>query len=1180
MQDLTGELSVVHIVLVGTASARGFDMVAEMAGAGIEVTFVTADLDARREDPGFGLCAQTARLVEVSLTPDGTPGSTRDSPLVDRLHGRLGPVPPDGVICLDDGHREAAAGLARDLGLPHESLETARLLGDKAAVRARLAEHDIGSLRWGVAAGEAEGLAAVDEIGLPVVVRPATVGRSAGAGVVWSREDAARALAEVLGAPTGDGGRPPRALIEEYAVGRHVDAELLVQGDRTVLLGFAERSAAPPGLGAELGSLFPARVEQEEAVRALVLDAVRALGIRCSAVHAELLLTPTGPELIGIGRRLAGQVAARQMSLGLGRSLTRDLVALAVGERVREAEPAESVVAVHRLFSAVDAVVRGTRPVDGLTPEVIETHVAVGLGDRVRALRTDDDRFGHVIACGRDGEEAAHTAAQAARHALHSLRLQPVGAGRAVGAGEPAGDRLPVRGDGTAVPCGEHLLLLLGDEEPAGRILTAVGAVTTRVSVVWTGSPGGEEAARALWRRHCQGLWLGAATAREVRAAARRIHAGRRVRAALSFSAMPVARQLREDRDVTAVPSAIDDLPPGHTVLVLAHRDEVRALTVIDEEPDARLCPSGLAADRRAGLAERAVRAVRSAGLSGVVRCFFPAGQAGQAGQIGQTGRAATAPPLLRPGLDDATLDLYDAVHTRGLVAEAAGATLGRRPRGRQRSAVAVQRVVRTPAGPLRVVEATTADQLHTWPGLFRAEVRLRAGHVQQAAEPAVWLRHTVVADGREQARQAAARLERSLVLRTTPLRRTHVLLLDHLGQAAWTRPDGSPLLPADGFRLSVLSAAEELPGPAALTVSTDLTDDLALRELAKAVHTAHPVHRVAALSEHLQEPAARLRALLGTAGEGPEQIRRFVDRAAMRRIARRYGIRCADGLLAHSPEDVTALFDRHGKIVVKPRAGSGPGSGSGGTGSRGAVVLSGWYGVQAWLREEFVPGAYLCEEFVDAPMCHIDAVVHRDETVWNVSLYERDTMAPRRGQPLSSATVADPALRTFAGQLLEQVVEAWQVGSGVLHLEAFLTREHMTFCEVAARPGGAGAGEAFRATTGIDLGHAKILADAGVDPRSDRRDPVAAHAGWTVHHSTGGRLLEFDDSAVAPLAWFRSVPARVGDVLPVSRFSGSGVSTHVFAHDSHAELVRLLARTEHEVRIVTGPAGRAEATR
>ncbi|NDZ73768.1 ATP-grasp domain-containing protein, partial [Streptomyces sp. SID10362] len=427
-----------HIVLVETTSVRGFDMVAEMADAGVEVSFVTGNLDAYRGNPGFELASRAARLVEVA-----NPAAGR---LAERLRGRLGPTRPDGVICRDEVHPFAVAELARDLGLPHESVAAARILADKSAVRARLTEHGVGSLRWRVAATRAEGLAAVDEIGLPVVVKPTAGGWSVGVTVAWTREDAARALAELLRVPAGRDGAPPRALVEEYAVGRHVSAELLVADGRTVLLGFAERLPAPTGQTAELGGHFPARLDQDAAARAFVLDAVRALGLRRSAVHAELLLTPTGPELIEFNGRIAGHVVTRQMSYALGRSLTRDLMALATGEPLEEAGPPESVVALHQLYSPVAAVVRGGKPADVLGPDVIETHLAVAPGDRVRALRTNHDRIGYVLARGATAQDAARTAAEAAGRLLASLELAPEAGAEAPGAAGDAGVAEGVRG--------------------------------------------------------------------------------------------------------------------------------------------------------------------------------------------------------------------------------------------------------------------------------------------------------------------------------------------------------------------------------------------------------------------------------------------------------------------------------------------------------------------------------------------------------------------------------------------------------------------------------------------------------------------------------------------------------------------------------------------------------------
>ncbi|MET9323163.1 ATP-grasp domain-containing protein [Streptomyces sp. NPDC003038] len=1140
-----------HVVLLETASIRGFDIVAEMADDGIEVSFVTERLDAYRGKPGFELIARAARVVEV-------PELAGCQDLAARLDGRLGPHRPDGVICRDEVHLHSAALLARDLGLPYESLEAARLLGDKAAVRERLGKAGIGSLRWRRAVTEEEGLAAVREIGLPCVVKPTAGGWSVGVTVAWTWEQAAGALAEVLGVPLGPGGEPPVALVEEYAVGRHVSAELLVQDGRTVLLGFGERIPAPAGTTAELGGHFPARFEGLGAARRFVLDAVEALGIRASALHVELLMTPTGPELIEVNGRIAGHVVTRQMSLALGRSIARDLVALATGTPVADEAPPVATVALHTLWSESDGIVRGSVPeLSELPAGVIDCQVGVGPGDRVPALATNHDRFGYLMGRGADAAQAAGVAAEAARRVRESLRLEPV-APRGAGAAPATG--------------GEHLVLLLDGDDPVERIVGAAGAVTGRLTVLRRDELTFEEARAAFGRAHARHPVAGvlswsAAYEREARQL-RRVAAGSAgAGAGAELDGFAAAGggttgfagagwegfgegggfgELEE-------PAYIGD--PVHTVLAVAGRGRVDALAVVDESGDQGIGDEGTERRMVAGavperLAVRAGDAVRAAGIEGPVRVVFGAG--------GQE-------PHVLAGFDERVLDLYDAAHRRSLVTAAAESALGRPVSAALPDAgrVAVQRFLPAGSGRFRIVAATVAEELYDWPEL--ASARTPLGRDGTHTGPAPRLVYTVAAPNTVRAEQAAARIERSLVWRTEPADRTHVLLLDRIGPSVWTRDDGTPLLDPDRFRVSVLgSGAAHGRGAATdFAAHTDVFDQEAVRAFAGAVNALHPVDRVATVSERLQEPAAALRKVFGAAGDDPATARKFVDKAVMKRIARRAGIRTADGHLVHTPEDVTDLFARHGKVVVKPRDGSG---------SFGVSVLRDAAQVERWVREEFRPGSHLCEGFVSGDMCHIDAVLHEGDVVWDVSRYETDTLAVARSEPLSSVTVADPAVRAAAHELLGRVIDAWQVRTGVLHLEAFVDESGLTFCEVAARPGGAGIAEAFRATTGIDLDHAKILTDAGVDPRIGRRAPAGAYAGWTVHYTRGGMLLDFDDSAVEEDTYFRSVPYRIGDVVPAQRFSGSGVSTHVFAHDSHAEVKRLVARAEREVRLVLRP--------
>ncbi|RQS16020.1 ATP-grasp domain-containing protein [Burkholderia sp. Bp9002] len=395
---------------------------------------------------------------------------------------------------------------------------------------------------------------------------------------------------------------------------------------------------------------------------------------------------------------------------------------------------------------------------------------------------------------------------------------------------------------------------------------------------------------------------------------------------------------------------------------------------------------------------------------------------------------------------------------------------------------------------------------------------------------------------------------------------RTHVLLMDRVGPDSWTMHDGRPLLPPERFRTTVFSSSAEAGTRGArpdLLVRMDIFDDTAVAMAAGAIHSASPVHRVGAASERALLPAAALRRRFGAPGVAAEELHRFIDKAEMKQRARRAGIRCADGLVVQTRTALLDMLERHATVVVKPRALSG---------SQGVAVLRSAAQADAWLASSYVPEAFLAEAFVEGDMCHIDALVYDGDVLWDTSRYVRDTMAYHRGEPLSSVSVGDASLREAAGALLAQVIDGWEVRRAVLHLEAFVTPTGLTFCEVAARPGGAGVVDAFVATRGVNLMHAKLLIECGEDPLRNRVEPIAAHSAWTVHYTTGGVLTCFDDSAVSGGAYKRRLAAQPGHEVPRSRFSGTGLSLHVFAGPTHEEVLAWVHKAESQVIFKTRP--------
>ena len=1135
-----------HIILIETTSVRGFDIVKTLAEAGVEVTFVADTMEFFRGDLGFELVSYATRVVEV-------PGLAEAWDLAERLEGRIGPNPVDGVICRVEDYLAVGSNLARTWGLPHDSLDATRLLADKDAVRTRLAEHGLGTLRWRGVRTVADGMAAVAEIGLPAVVKPTFGGYSVGVTIAWTEDQAREGLRAILEKPGADA---PKAVVEEYAFGLNVSAEILVQDGEPVLLGFTEQRAQPPGVTAEMGRHFPARFEDMGATAAFALDVVRAVGIRNSAVHMELVVTPAGPELIEVNGRVAGHVVTQLMTLALDRPVFFDLVALATGERIEEVVAPLRTATLRHLWSDTAGTVRAVEPPAGLPAGLAWYELSVGAGSTVAPLTNNWDRIGYLVATGDTAAEACDAAETAADAILAGVLLDDVAAPADTAAGNGHGD---------------HLLLLLDDtaeaagEVPPERILRAVGARTGHVSVVRTGTAGDATGLRARWERQYLGRWLDADGPGTAADAARELHRADPVSGVLAGSRALAGEAALLQAEFTGRRTGAGPRPggavpqdaAGHLAVLLAGPGGVRPIGVADlSGPDAAgeeswHFPSALPAGTQERLLRLTDGALASAcgpdGVAdGVLQAWFPT--------------ADTTAPVLARGLSEPLRALLDAAHTRDLVSALAADALGRsRPEPDRRPGHALLRRLNAPAGQAFARADAAADAARAFP-----EVR----HVSTDG-PSAPTRLSFVVTGPDAGtcEADARRVTRSLALEHEPAGRTHVLVLDRVLPGDWTRDDGGPLLPPDRFRLSVLagSPGDDQAGPADgprpdVTMLADVFDPPLVTRLAEAVHLHSPVHRVAAVPERLLETAARLRAGFGVPGDGAAYVRAFRDKAAMKQRAAAAGIRHAEGFVLLTAPALRAAAERHGTVVVKPR---------GAAGSRGVGVLRGPADVEAWLRTEFVPGAYLCERYVAGDMCHIDAVVSGGETLWDVSLYNRDTLSHTRGEPLSACTVQDAALRSAAGGLLDAVTGAWDVSRAVLHLEAFWDGTALTFCEVAARPGGGGILHAFRATRGINLDHAKLLVDVGEDPFTLRTDPVAQHAGYTVHYAPSGVVARFDDSAVAGRALHRHVRAGAGERFSPSGYAGSGLSTHVFADASWDEVQRLLAAAERDVEIV-----------
>ncbi|MFJ9693782.1 hypothetical protein [Kitasatospora sp. NPDC101183] len=207
-------------------------------------------------------------------------------------------------ICLAD-----TAELAERLGLPFHSVETVGLLRDKYAMRARLREHGVDAVRSARLEGPGDWPAALAEVGLPAVLKPATGQGSRDTHLITEEAEGARLAGELL---TGPDAGP--MVLEEYLRGRdcgpygdYLSVESAVVGGVPTHWQVTGKYPLLPPFR-EPGHYWPAPVGEEVRAAALALTTrvIEALGIEVGITHTELKLTPEGPRLIEINGRLGG----------------------------------------------------------------------------------------------------------------------------------------------------------------------------------------------------------------------------------------------------------------------------------------------------------------------------------------------------------------------------------------------------------------------------------------------------------------------------------------------------------------------------------------------------------------------------------------------------------------------------------------------------------------------------------------------------------------------------------------------------------------------------------------------------------------------------------------------------------------------------------------------------------
>lgn len=255
--------------------------------------------------------------------------------IVDAVTSLSGDVDRFGLLTWDETLLSAVATAAYRLGARHLSPEAVANCRDKHRTRMALDAAGLGAVRHRLVHTLAEALAAADELGYPVVLKPRALAGSVGVVKADSVADVRRLFAVANDArfstlPAGVG-----VLVEEYLDGPEVSVDSVAfDGDVHVVHVARKRLGFEPHFE-EVGHLVLDATTEPwfPATRALVVDAHRALGAEDGVTHAEVRLTSAGPRLVELNGRLGGDLIPLLGRLATGIDLVVAAAEVALGRR-------------------------------------------------------------------------------------------------------------------------------------------------------------------------------------------------------------------------------------------------------------------------------------------------------------------------------------------------------------------------------------------------------------------------------------------------------------------------------------------------------------------------------------------------------------------------------------------------------------------------------------------------------------------------------------------------------------------------------------------------------------------------------------------------------------------------------------------------------------------------------
>lgn len=316
----------------------------------------------------------------------------------------------DGIMPVSEFGVRSYAYATSKLGLTGIDSASAERALDKGLMRECWREAGLAIPGFRVVTGIEEAKQAAGELHFPLVIKPADSG-GGGRGVSVVQNPSELEWSYEFARPFARNGR---LVVEEFLDGTEMTIESISYDGDVKILAMSDKEKPPLRTRVATSLNYPANLPRQtlDKVRALVQQAVQALGIKMGPAHTEVIVTAEGPKLVETAARPGGgHIFSLIVHAVSGVNMVQETAKILVGE-TPDLQIKHQRGCVYRFLCPPAGVVNAIHGIElakGM-PGVLDVDVLKKPGDKVENLINSLERSGFVVVEGKDRDEAVRRA--------------------------------------------------------------------------------------------------------------------------------------------------------------------------------------------------------------------------------------------------------------------------------------------------------------------------------------------------------------------------------------------------------------------------------------------------------------------------------------------------------------------------------------------------------------------------------------------------------------------------------------------------------------------------------------------------------------------------------------------------------------------------------------------------